>query len=152
MERVGNTRAPETSMRFLRLTFAFLLLALAAAFAQTSATPQNVEFSTSTYEAPAFYATFPVPDKDKGAVAYSSEEIKTKSGTTTTLHNYALSLHNDEDAFLVIYCDIPNTRSDTAALDQMLDVPLAQLANSKPSPKPNAPHAPFPPPTPKPPV
>jgi len=30
-----------------------------------------------------------------------------------------LSLHNDKDAFLVLRCDIPNTRDDTAALDQM---------------------------------
>src|SRR5260370_1127204 len=104
---------------FLRLTFVLLILAVAAAFAQNSATPQNVEFSTTIYEAPAFYATFPVPDKGKGAVAYSSEDIKTKSGTATTLHNYALSLHNDEYAFLVLYCDIPNTRFHTAAHDQM---------------------------------
>ncbi|HWY19618.1 MAG TPA: hypothetical protein VNX26_00260 [Candidatus Acidoferrum sp.] len=121
--------------RFLKLSFAFFMLAVAAASAQSSAAPQNVEFSSTTYEAPAFYATFPVPDKDKGAVAYSSEDIKTKSGVTTTLHNYALSLHNDEDAFLVLYCDIPNTRSDTAALDQMLDGALAQLDNAKPNPK-----------------
>ena len=122
-------------MRILKLSFTFLMLAVATSFAQNAAAPQNVVFSATTYESPAFYATYPVPDKDKGAVAYSSEDIKLKSGGTTTLHNYALSLHNDEDAFLVLYCDIPNTRSDTAALDQMLDGALAQLANAKPAPK-----------------
>ena len=125
-------------MRFLRpnfprLTFAFLLLAAATGFAQTSSAPQNIAFSPSTYEAPAFIATYPVPDK--GAVAYSSQEVKLKNGGTATLHNYTLSLHNDQDAFLVLYCDIPNTRSDTAALDQMLDGALAQLDNAKPAPK-----------------
>src|ERR1700730_3641223 len=107
--------------RFLKLSITFLLPGCAAGFAQNAASPQNVVFSTTTYESPAFYATYPVPDKEKGAVTYSSEDIKLKSGGTTTLHNYALSLHNDEDAFLVLYCDIPNTRSDTTALDQMLD-------------------------------
>jgi len=123
----------ESLMRFLKLTLAFLLIAVVAGFAQKSASPQNVVFSAATYEAPAFYAMYPTPDKD--GVKYSSEDIKTKGGTTTTLHNYALSLHNDEDAFLVLYCDIPNTRRDTAALDQMLDGALAQLANAKPGPK-----------------
>jgi len=122
-------------MRFLKPSFAFVILALAAAFAQNSATPQNVTFSTSVYEAPAFYATYPMPDKDKDGVKYSSEEIKLNSGGTTTLHDYALSLHNDEDAFLVLYCDIPNTRGDTAALDQMLDGALSKLDNAKPGPK-----------------
>jgi hypothetical protein len=61
----------ENSVRFpnpklLKLTFAFLIAAVAASFAQNSSTPQNVVFSTTTYEAPAFYATFPLPDKDKG--------------------------------------------------------------------------------------
>lgn len=122
-------------MRFLKLTFAFVILALATAFAQNSATPQNVVFSASTYEAPAFYATYPMPDKDKDGVKYSSEDITLKSGAKTTLHDYALSLHNDEDAFLVLYCDIPNTRGDSAALDQMLDGALAKLDNARPSPK-----------------
>jgi len=76
-----------------------------------------------------------MPDKDKDGVKYSSEEIKLNSGGTTTLHDYALSLHSDEDAFLVLYCEIPNTRGDSAALDQMLDGALAKLDNAKPSPK-----------------
>ena len=122
-------------MRFLKLPFALLILTAAAAFAQNSATPQNVVFSTATFEAPAFYATYPMPDKDKDGVKYSSEEIKLNSGGTTILHDYALSLHSDEDAFLVLYCDIANTRGDSAALDQMLDGALAQLANAKPRPK-----------------
>ena len=58
---------------------------------------------------------------DKGPVAYSSQEVKLQNGGSATLHNYTLSLHIDQDAFLVLYCDIPNTRGDTAALDQMLD-------------------------------
>ncbi len=121
------------SPTYLRRTFTFLLLAAAAGFAQNSSSPQNIAFSTSTYEAPAFTATYPVPDK--GAVAYSSQEVKLKNGAASTLHNYALSLHNDKDAFLVLYCDIPNTRGDKAALDQMLDGALAQLDNAKPAPK-----------------
>lgn len=121
---------------FLRLPFVFLMLAVVAGFAQNAASPQNVAFSTATYEAPAFTATYPVPDK--GPVAYSSQEVKLKNGGTTTLHNYTLSLHNDADAFLVLYCDIPNTRSDTASLDQMLDGALAQLENAKPGPKTNS--------------
>src|SRR5260370_17580625 len=128
IDHVGNREA-ETSMRLLRLSLAFLIVAAAVSFAQNSATPQNVEFSSTTYEAPAFYATFPVPDKDKGAVAYSSEDIKTKSGTATTLHTYALSLHNDDDAFLVLYCDIPNTARDPAPPPPILSHPLAPLAN-----------------------
>ncbi len=120
-------------MRLLRLTFVFLLLAVAAGFAQSTSAPQNVAFSATTYEAPAFTANYPVPDKDP--VAYSSQEVKLKKGGTATLHNYSLSLHNDQDAFLVIYSDIPNTRGDTAALDQMLDGALAQLDNAKPGPK-----------------
>jgi hypothetical protein len=119
--------------RFLRCTLTFLALAVAGAFAQNAAAPQNIAFSTTNYEAPAFYATYPVPDK--GPVAYSSQNVTLKNGGTTTLHNYTLSLHNDADAFLVLYCDIPNTRGDAAALDQMLDGALAQLDNAKPGPK-----------------
>ncbi len=121
------------NMRFLKLTLAFLMLAVAAGAAQNSASLQNITFSATSYEAPAFYATYPVPDK--GPVAYSSQTITLKNGGSTTLHNYTLSLHNDADAFLVLYCDIPNTRGDTAALDTMLDGALAQLDNAKPSPK-----------------
>lgn len=86
-------------MRF-RLTLAFLFLAVAAG------TAQRIEFATTPYEAPAFTATFPLPDpgKDKPGVSYSFEDITTKAGTPTKLHNYALSVHNDSDAFLVIYC------------------------------------------------
>jgi hypothetical protein len=118
---------------FLRLSFASLTLAVVVCFAQNPASPQNVAFSTTIYEAPAFTASYPVPDK--GPVAYSSQEVKLKNGATATLHNYTLSLHNDADAFLVLYCDIPNTRSDAAALDQMLDGALGQLENAKPGPK-----------------
>ena len=117
----------------LRLTFTVLLLAVAACFAQNTPSQPNIVFSTTAYEAPSFYATYPVPDK--GPVAYSSQEVKLKNGSTTTLHNYSLSLNSDRDAFLVLYCDIPNTRGDTAALDQMLDGALAQLDNAKPTPK-----------------
>jgi hypothetical protein len=116
-------------MRFLKLTLVFLLLAVAVGVAQ------DIQFSTTAYEAPAFYATYPVPDNDKSVVKYSSESIPLKNSGTTTLHDYSLSLHNDADAFLVLYCDIPNTRSDTAALDQMLDGALAKLDNAKPNPK-----------------
>jgi len=77
--------------------------------------------------------TFPASDKD--TVKYSSENITLKSGKTTTLNNYTESLYNDTDAFLVLYCDIPNVRGDTAALDQMLDGALAQFDNAKPTPK-----------------
>src|SRR5579863_1556643 len=112
-------------MRFLKLTFVFFTLAVAGGLAQNSASAQSIVFSSTAYEAPSFYATYPVPDK--GPVAYSSQEVKLKSGATTTLHNYSLNLQNDQDAFLVLYCDIPNTRGDTAALDQMLDGALAQL-------------------------
>jgi len=120
-------------MRLLRPTFAFLLLTVTACFAQSAASPQNIAFNTTAYEAPAFYATFPASDKD--TVKYSSENITLKSGHITTLHNYTLSLYNDSDAFLVLYCDIPNVRGDTAALDQMLDGALAQFDNAKPGPK-----------------
>jgi hypothetical protein len=123
-------------MRFLRLSFVFLMLAVAAGFAQNTASLQNIAFASSAYEAPAFYATYPVPDK--GAIAYSSQNVPLKDGTSTTLHNYALSIHNDADAFLVLYCDIPNTRGDAAALDKMLDGALAQLDNAKPAPKTNS--------------
>ena len=86
-------------MKFLRLTLAFLVLAVAGAWAQ------SLEFATTTYDAPAFSATYPVPDKDKPGVTYSSQSVTLKSGATATMHNYALSLHSDADAFLVIYCD-----------------------------------------------
>jgi hypothetical protein len=120
-------------MKFLKLTLVFSMLAIASALAQTSASLQKMAFATSAYEAPAFKATFPVADKSP--VGYSSQEVTLKNGGTTTLHNYTLSLHNDADAFLVLYCDIPNTRGDTAALDQMLDGALAELDNAKPGPK-----------------
>jgi len=119
--------------RFVRLTIAFLTLAVAAGFTQNAAMPQNVEFSTTTYEAPAFYATFPVPDKDKG-VTYSSQNVTLKSGATAVMNTYALSLHNDFDAFLIIYCDA-NLQGDTAGLDIMLDGAIATLENAKPGPK-----------------
>jgi hypothetical protein len=120
-------------MRFLKLTFAVLMLAMGTGLAQNPATLQNIAFSTTAYEAPAFYATFPLPDKDP--VGYSSQEVTLKSGGTATLHNYTLSLHNDRDAFLVLYSDVPNIRGDSAGLDTMLDGALAQLDNAKPSPK-----------------
>jgi hypothetical protein len=120
-------------MRSLKLWFAFVALAVATSLAQNSASLQNISFGTTTYEAPAFYANFPVPDKT--AVAYTSQEVKLKNGGTTTLHNYTLSLHDDSDAFLVLYSDIANVRGDTAGLDQMLDGALGQLDNAKPGPK-----------------
>jgi len=113
-------------MRFLRLTFFFLMLSVAAGWAQ------SIVFTTP-YEAPAFSATFPASDKD--TVKYSSENITLKSGKTAVLNNYTESLYNDTDAFLVLYCDIPNVRGDAAALDQMLDGALAQFENAKPTPK-----------------
>jgi len=120
-------------MRFLRRSLAFFLVAVVASLAQKSASPQHVVLSTTSYEAPAFYANYPASEKD--AVKYSSQDLKLKNGGTTALHNYTLSLHHDKDAFLILYCDIPNTRGDAAALDQMLDGALAQLANAKPRPK-----------------
>jgi len=117
-------------MKLLRLTLAFLGLTAAAA-------AQNIEFAATPYEAPAFSATFPSPDpgKDKPGVSYSFDDITTKAGTPTKLHNYTLSLYNDADAFLVLYCDIANARGDVAALDRMLDGALTQLDNAKPGPK-----------------
>jgi hypothetical protein len=131
--RLGFLRLGFLRLTFLGLTFAFLTLAVAASVAQTSRPPQSIAFSTTTYEAPAFLATFPASDQD--TVKYSSENIAVKGGKTTTLNNYTLSLHNDSDAFLVLYCDIPNVRSDAAAIDQMLDGALTQFDNAKPTPK-----------------
>src|SRR5260370_14477847 len=96
-------------MKFLRLTLAFLMLAVAAASAQ------SLEFAKATYDAPAFSATYPVPDKDKPGGTYSSQSVTLKSGATATMHTYALGIHNDADAFLVIYCDA-NLQRDTARL------------------------------------
>jgi len=121
-------------MRFLRPILALPVLAVAVCTAQTASTPQSIKFSSSEYEAPAFYATYPAPDSDRSPVTYSSDSIPLKSGKAT-LHNYTLSLHNNADAFLVLYCDIPNLRGDTATLDQMLDGSLAKLDNAKPGPK-----------------
>ncbi len=120
-------------MRFLKLTLAVLVLACAAGVAQN--TPQNVSFNSPVYQAPDFSAVFPTPDDIKSPVAYSSEEIPLQNGAHTTLHEYTLSLHNDADAFMLMYCDIPNVRGDTAALDQMLDGALAKLDNAKPASK-----------------
>ena len=122
-------------MKFLRPILAFLLLAVAVCTAQTSSTPQSIKFSSSEYEAPAFYATYPVPENDRSPVTYSSDSIPLKNGGKATLHNYTLSLHNNADAFLVLYCDVPNMRSDRATLDQMLDGSLSKLDNAKPGPK-----------------
>jgi hypothetical protein len=119
-------------MKFLKLTLAFWLLAVAAC------TAQNLVFASARYEAPEFSAVYPLPDKDKPGVAYSFNSVELKSGSTTKLHNYSQSLHDDSDAFLVLYCDIPNMRSDAAALDQMLDGALGQLDNAKPGPKADA--------------
>ena len=119
---------------FLRLKFAFLTLAVFAVFAQYSSSAQSLEFTKTTYDAPAFSATYPVPDKDKPGVTYSSQSVTLKSGATATMHTYALSIHNDADAFLVIYCDA-NLQGDTAGLDLMLDGAVATLENASPSPK-----------------
>jgi len=110
------------------------MLAVAAASAQNAASVRNVEFTTTAYAAPAFSATYPVPDKDKPGVTYSSQNVTLKSGGTATMHTYALGLHNDSDAFLVIYCDA-DLRGDTVGLDLMLDGALATLENAKPGPK-----------------
>ena len=115
-------------MKFLRLTFAFFILAVAAASAQ------SLEFTKAPYDAPAFSATFPVPDKDKPGVTYSSQSVTLKSGAAATMHTYALGIHNDSDAFLIIYCDA-NLQSDKAGLDIMLDGAMATLENVKPGPK-----------------
>jgi hypothetical protein len=120
--------------RFLRLKFAFLTLAVAAVLAQNSSSAQSLEFTKTTYDAPAFSATYPVPDKDKPGVTYSSQSVTLKSGATATMHTYALGIHNDADAFLVIYCDA-NLQGDKAGLDLMLDGAVATLENATPSPK-----------------
>ncbi len=116
-------------MNFMKLTLAFWMLAVAASAAQ------NLDFASMRYEAPEFSALYPLPDKDKPGVGYSFDNIQLKSGGTAKMHNYTLSVHDDSDAFLVLYCDIPNTRNDTAALDHMLDSALGQLDNAKPGPK-----------------
>jgi hypothetical protein len=122
----------EDCMKFVKLTLAFWMLAVA------SCTAQNLVFADARYEAPEFSALYPVPDKDKPGVTYSFDNVELKTGGSTKLHNYIQSLHDDSDAFLVIYCDIPNMRSDSAALDHMLDGALGQLDNAKSSPKTNA--------------
>jgi hypothetical protein len=63
-------------MTYLRLTLVFLMLAVAAASAQT------LEFTATPYAAPAFTATYPVPDKDKPGVTYSSQPVTLQSGDT----------------------------------------------------------------------
>jgi hypothetical protein len=120
-------------MKFLRLTLVFLMLAVAAGSAQ------NIEFATKAYEAPAFSATFPVPDKDKDGVAFSSQSVSPKSGGTLTLNVYGQEIHNGANSFQVMYTDTPTPwRGDPAALDIMLDGALAQLNNAKPNPKTDA--------------
>ncbi len=116
-------------MRFVKLTLAFSMLAVAAC------TAQNLVFASARYEAPEFSALYPAPDKDKPGVTYSFNNVPLKTGDTAKMHNYTLSVHDDSDAFLLLYCDIPNMRNDTAALDYMLDGALGQLDNAKPSPK-----------------
>src|SRR5258708_11439948 len=96
-------------MKFVRLTLAFLMLAVAAASAQ------SLEFVKATYDSPAFSAIYPVPDNDKPGVTYSSQSVTLKSGATPTMHTYALGIHNDADAFLALYCDA-NLQRDTAGL------------------------------------
>jgi hypothetical protein len=108
--------------------FAFFMLAIAAASAQ------SLEFARTSYEAPAFSATYPVPDKDKPGVTYSSENVTLKSGATAVMNNYSLGIHNEFDAFLVIYCDA-NLQGDTAGLDLMLDGAVGTLENAKATPK-----------------
>jgi hypothetical protein len=116
-------------MKFVKLTLAFWILAVAACSAQ------NLVFTSMRYEAPEFSALYPQPDKDKPGVTYSSDNLQLKSGSTARMHHYSQSLHEDSDAFLVLYCDLPNTRSDTPALDHMLDGALGQLDNAKLNPK-----------------
>lgn len=121
-------------MRFLTPILAFFLLAVALCTAQNASTAQSIKFSSS-YEAPDFYATFPSPDNDNTPVTHSADSISLKNGGKTTLHNYTLSLHNNADAFLVLYCDIPELQGDKATLDRMLDGSLSKLDNAKPGPK-----------------
>ena len=84
-------------MKFLRLTLVFLMLAVAAGSAQ------SIEFATKAYEAPAFSATFPLPDKDKDAVAYQSQSVTLKSGGTVTLNVYGQELHGGADSSGNVY-------------------------------------------------
>jgi hypothetical protein len=112
-------------MRSLKLTLALLLIAVGCCAAQT------LEFVSARYEAPEFSALYPAPDKDMPGVTYSFDTIPLKGGGSAKMHNYTQSLHDDADAFLVLYCDIPNTRGDTESLDHMLDGAVAQLDNAK---------------------
>jgi len=116
-------------MRFLSLA-ALTFLALSAG----AASAQSLEFSDTPYGAPAFSATYPVPDKDKPGVTYSSQNVTLKSGATAVMHTYALSIHGDSDAFVIIYCDA-NLEGDKAGLDVMLDGAVATLKNVKAGPK-----------------
>ena len=97
-------------MKSVKLTLAFWILAVVACSAQ------NLVFTSMRYEAPEFSALYPQADKDKPGVTYSSDNLQLKSGSTARMHHYSQSLHEDSDAFLVLYCDLPNTRSDAAAL------------------------------------
>ena len=117
-------------MRLPRLALFFLMLAVAAGSAQ------SIEFSTKAYEAPAFSSTFPVADKDKDGVAFTSQRVSPKSGGTLTLKVYGQEIHNGANSFQVMYTDTPTPwRGDVAALDIMLDGALARLDNAKPNPK-----------------
>lgn len=112
-------------------------LALLMVSAAGTGAAQNLEFAPR-YEAPEFSATYPVQDSGKPGVAYALNTISLKNGTPVKMNNYTLSLHSDADAFLVLYCDIPNTRSDNESLDHMLDGALGQLDNAHPGPKTDA--------------
>jgi hypothetical protein len=123
-------------MRLPRLALFFLIFLMVAVAAGSA---QNIEFSAKAYEAPAFSATFPLPDKDKDGVAFSSQSVSPKSGGTLTLNVYGLEIHSGANSFQVMYTDTPTPwRGDAAALDSMLDGALKQLDNAKPNPKTDA--------------
>src|SRR5258708_32514000 len=97
-------------MKFVRLTLAFLMLAVAAASAQ------SLEFVKATYDSPAFSAIYPVPHKAKPGVTYSSQSVTLKSGATATMHTYALGIHSDAHAFPVLSWDA-DLQGETARLE-----------------------------------
>ncbi len=117
-------------MKRANLLIIFFVLAVSAISAQ------SLKFSGEPYDAPAFSATYPVPDGQP--VKQTTQHVeRVVGGGSTDLMIYALRLQTSGDAFMVAYSDVSFTpKTDTAGLDAAIDGQLNILGKgAKAGPK-----------------
>jgi hypothetical protein len=115
-------RESEGSMKIKKLLLVLLSLAVVV-----SAQAVPLPFSTTRYEAPSFSALFPLTDgtKPQNLVTDSQEVAVGNTGLKSTMYQYAQSLSDGRNAFMVLVVDSATTLDSTPAqLDRMLDSAL----------------------------